>query len=127
MDICFKFFAFNDLFSLSTIYIILFNSAIAIIMTLLETLFTKIINKILSIIFTLLIIAIYISQFIYFKFYDAIYSIYSLFHGGQVFEFMESIMDVVLRNIVPIIMFILPFILFLILFKKLDFERKNYW
>ena len=126
MDICFKFFAFNDLFSLSTVYIILFNSAIAIIMTLLETLFTKIINKILSIIFTLFIIAIYISQFIYFKFYDAIYSIYSLFHGGQVFEFMESIMDVVLRNIVPIIIFILPFILFLILFKKLDFERKNY-
>ncbi len=126
MDICFKFFAFKDLISLSTVYIILFDSAIALILTIIETLFAKIVNKILSIIITIGIIAIYVSQFVYFKFYDAIYSIYSLFHGGQVFEFMDSIMDVVWQNIIPIVMLFIPLILFFIFIRKLNFERKSY-
>jgi len=126
MDICFKIFVFKEIFNISTLYMMILDITIAIAITIIETIFPKIINKILSIIITFFVVLIIAAQFVYFKFYDAIFSIYSLFHGAQVFGFMESIINVILQNIIPILLLIIPFIIFIILFKRFDFERKNY-
>lgn len=71
---------------------------------------------------------IYISQYIYFEFYDSIFSIYSIKEGtGQVFgEFFSAILKMVLDNIWVTLLFLLPFLLFIIFGKKIfNFERNK--
>ena len=126
LDIAFKLFVFKEIFELSTIYMLIEDITIATIITLVESLLPKLGNKIISIIITLCITIIIVSQFIYFKYYDAIFSIYSLFHGAQVLGFIDSIMEVIFENILAIIVLLIPIILFFIFFKKINFERKNY-
>lgn len=126
MELFFKFFVFKNIFEISTIYIIIMDLILAILLTFIETIFPKTINKILAIIFTTFITLLIVAQFIYFKYYDAIFSIYSLFHGAQVFGFMESIIGVIIQNLVPVIILFIPLILFFIFFKSFDFERKSY-
>ena len=127
MEMVFKLFVFKNIFEISTLYIIIMDLILAILLTILETIFPKLINKIVAIILTSFVTILIIAQFIYFKYYDAIFSIYSLFHGAQVFGFMDSIISVILQNIVPVIILFIPLILFFILFKKFDFESKNYY
>ena len=104
----FKLFVFKNIFEISTLYIIIMDLILAILLTILETIFPKLINKIVAIILTSFVTILIIAQFIYFKYYDAIFSIYSLFHGAQVFGFMDSIISVILQNIVPVIILFIP-------------------
>lgn len=126
LDICFKMFVFKDIFDISTLYMILLNIVMASIITIIETIFSRLINKILAIFNTIFIVLLVIAQFIYYKYYDAIFSIYSLFHGAQVFGFVESIIGVILQNILPILIMFIPIILFFVFYKRFEFERKNY-
>lgn len=127
MDICFKLLVFNDIFNISSIYLILFDLIFAIIITIIESLFNEKINKLITFILTIFTSLIIIAQYVYFLYYDAIFSIYSLFHGAQVFGFIGSIIEVIIQNIVNISLLIIPLITFFFIFKKLDFERKNYY
>ena len=126
MELFFKVFVFKNIFEVSTIYIIIMDLILAILLTMIETIFPKTINKIVTILITIFLTLLIESQFIYFKYYDAIFSIYSLFHGAQVFEFADSIIGVIFHNIIPVIVMFIPLITFFILFKHLDFERKSY-
>lgn len=125
LDLSFKLIVFKNLFEISTLYMIICDIVIALFITLLESLLPKLGNKIISIILTFLVVLIMASQFIYYKYYDAIFSIYSLFHGGQVLEFIDSIIEVIWQNIIAVIILIIPFFIFLIFFKKWNFERKK--
>lgn len=126
MDICFKLMAFNSFFDVSTIYMILSDIVIALIVTILESLFNSLSNKIISIVLTVFVFLLIFSQYVYFLYYDTIFSVYSLFHGGQVFGFIGSIIEVMIENILSILLFIIPLVFYIILFKKFNFEKKNY-
>ena len=126
MDICFKIFAFNSIFNISTIYMILSDIVIALIITILETLFNSLSNKIISIVLTVFVFLLILSQYVYFLYYDTIFSIYSLFHGGQVFGFISSIIEVMLENILYILLFTIPLVIYIVLFKRFNFEKKDY-
>ena len=126
MDVWFKLFAFNSIFNISTIYMILLDIVIALIITILETLFNSLSNKIISIVLTVFVFLLILSQYVYFLYYDTIFSIYSLFHGGQVFGFIGSIIEVMLENILSILVFTIPLVIYIILFKRFNFEKKNY-
>lgn len=126
MDIIFKLFIFENIFSISTLFMISFDIVIAIFITIIESLFKNIIiNRIIAIFCTFCIWLLICAQFIYFQYYDAIFSIYSLFHGAQVFGFIDSIISVIIKNIIPVIILSIPLILFLIFIKKWNIERKN--
>lgn len=127
MDICFKLLAFHNIFNTSTIYMILCDLIIAIIITIVESLFNDKVNKITTFILTILTSLIIVAQYVYYLYYDAIFSVYSLFHGAQVFGFIGSIIEVMLGNIFSIILLFVPLIAFFFIFKKLNFERKNYY
>ena len=112
LEIIFKASTIKEVLSLNLIYMVLFSIPIAIVLTLLETLFKKEkVNRIITIILTFLIEAIFIAQFVYFKYYEAIFSIYSLFNGGQVLEFVDGIINVMLHNLLPIILMLIPVII----------------
>lgn len=126
LEFIFKIFTLKEFFSWNTLYIIIFSIPIAIIITLLETLFKKEkINRIITAVITFLISFIFIAQFVHYMYYTSIFSIYSLFHGGQVLEFIGSIAKVILRNIIPIILLFLPNIIPLIKKIPITYEFKD--
>lgn len=127
MDICFKLLVFGSIFDISTLYIILCDLVISIVITIIESLFNNKVNKITSIILTTLTSFIIVAQYVYYLYYDAIFSIYSLFHGAQVFGFIGSIIEVMLGNIFSIVLLFIPLIIFFFIFKKLNFEKKNFY
>ncbi len=128
LEIVFKASTVKDTLSLNLFYMFLFSGGAAIIITLLETLFKKEkANRIIAIVITFLIEAIFIAQLVYFKYYEAIFSVYSLFNGGQVLEFIDGIINVMLHNALPIILMILPIIILFIRKIPLNFEQKDWF
>lgn len=107
--------------------IILFSIPIAIVLNLITSVFKPKVNKIITYIITIAIIIIFGAQIVYYSMYEAIISFFSMMHGGQVTEFMEVIIDVVLRNWYGILLFIIPLIILIILSKKkvITFEKNS--
>lgn len=107
--------------------IILFSIPIAIALNLVTSVFKPKVNKIITYIITIAIIIIFGAQIVYYSMYEAIISFFSMMHGGQVTEFMEVIIDVVLRNWYGILLFIIPLIILIILSKKkvITFEKNS--
>lgn len=107
--------------------IILFSIPIAIVLNLITSVFKPKVNKIITYIITIALIIIFGAQIVYYSMYEAIISFFSMMHGEQVTEFMEVIIDVVLRNWYGILLFIIPLIILIILSKKkvITFEKNS--
>lgn len=128
LELVYKRAVLNNVFSINTLTVIVFSIPFILINTLISSLFKEKINKIISVVLSMFITLIYISQYIYFEFYDSIFSIYSIKEGtGQVFgEFFSAILKMVLDNIWVTLLFLLPFLLFIIFGKKIfNFERNK--
>lgn len=108
------------------IYIILFSLLMSLFIYTIIKLFDKKISKILTYIVIIIYTILFIAQFIYFQFYQSLISIYSMFNGGQVFEFWNTILDIMNNNIFKIISFLIPVIILIVLNKtKLIDYRKG--
>lgn len=107
--------------------IILFSIPIAIIFNILSSIFKPKANKIITYGITLFIIILFGAQIVYYSMYESILSFYSILNGGQVTEFMDVVIDMILRNWYGILLFALPLIILIVLHKKkiMDFERRN--
>lgn len=128
LELVYKSAVLNNVFSINTLTVIIFSIPFILINTLFSSLFKEKINRIISVVLSIFITLIYISQYIYFEFYDSIFSIYSIKEGtGQVFgEFFSAILKMVLDNIWVTLLFLLPFLLFIIFGKKIfNFERNK--
>ncbi len=128
LELVYKSAVLNNVFSINTLTVIVFSIPFILINTLISSLFKEKINRIISVVLSMFITLIYISQYIYFEFYDSIFSIYSIKEGtGQVFgEFFSAILKMVSDNIWVTLLFLLPFLLFIIFGKKIfNFERNK--
>ena len=128
LELVYKSAVLNNVFSINTLTVIVFSIPFILINTLISSLFKEKINRIISVVLSIFITLIYISQYIYFEFYDSIFSIYSIKEGtGQVFgEFFSAILKMVSDNIWVTLLFLLPFLLFIIFGKKIfNFERNK--
>lgn len=128
LELVYKSAVLNNVFSINTLTVIIFSIPFILINTLISCLFKEKINRIISVVLSIFITLIYISQYIYFEFYDSIFSIYSIKEGtGQVFgEFFSAILKMVLDNIWVTLLFLLPVLLFIIFGKKIfNFERNK--
>lgn len=128
LEIVYKALVLKNVFSLNTLLIILFSVPFILLFTIMSSLFNSKINKVISIFNSIFITFIFASQYIYFEFYDSIFSVYSIKAGtGQVFgEFFSAIFKMVVDNIWGVLLIILPTILFIIFKNKVfDFSRKK--
>lgn len=128
LELVYKSAVLNNVFSINTLTVIVFSIPFILINTLISSLFKEKINRIISVVLSIFITLIFISQYIYFEFYDSIFSIYSIKEGtGQVFgEFFSAILKMVSDNIWVTLLFLLPFLLFTIFGKKIfNFERNK--
>lgn len=128
LEIAYKALVLKNVFSLNTLTILLFSIPFILFATILSSLFNTKINKVISVLNSIFITFIFASQYIYYAFYDSIFSIYSIKAGtGQVFgEFFSAISKMIIDNIWGLLVIILPCILFIIVKSKIfDFTRKK--
>lgn len=127
LELIYKHFILHNVLSYHTLLIVLFSTSFAVLFTLLSSLGKPKTNRIISIILSIFITLIYISQYVYYKFYNSIYSVFSVIKGTeQVFGgFFSSILIMIKNNILVIIIMLLPLILFIILGKKIINYNKS--
>ena len=123
LELIYKEIVLHNLLSLNTLRIMLFSLSFICFSSLITSLFSIKINKILSIILSSLITLIFISQYVYYKFYHSIYSAFSVLKGTeQVFGgFFSSIIIMIKNNIFVILIMLIPLVLF-IMFKNKIFN-----
>ena len=124
IEMIFHFILFKS-FDIYLLYILGFSIFIGTFISIICSIGKNKINKILNIIFISLITLIFIAQLVHFKFYNSIFSIYSLVNGGQVFGFFKAIIKVIMNNILFVILLLIPLILFIILNNKIKFQQIN--
>ena len=107
----------------SACYLFIFSIITSLFIDLITSLFNKTINKWFFIGIEIFITILFLAQFINFKFYGNVLSVYSCIHGGQVFGFMSAIIAVINENILGTILFLIPIIILLLLHQKLLVEN----
>lgn len=119
LEFIYSLFVFNVFSFKNILFITLFSLYTSIFIDLISSLFKPVFNKIFFNIIIMFLSVLFIAQFINYLFYGNIISIYSIFNGGQVFEYFGQILIMIFSNIIPIILFLAPVIILLILKKKI--------
>lgn len=112
-------------FPKTALMIILLSSPFAIFLSLLTSIFKRKVNVVTSYILTIGLCFVGGAQLVYYKIYEAILSFYSIVNGGQVTEFMTTILDEMAQNWFGLVLIFLPVIVLIILHKTkvLKFEK----
>ncbi len=125
-EIVFATFVFKQ-FPSTIIFIILFSIPIGILFDLLTSCFKEKVNKVISYILTIIFCIMFGAHFVYNKIYQSVISVYSFSNGKQVFQFYETILEVIKNNLITILLLMLPIIVLIILhkIKKIDFQKTD--
>lgn len=119
-------FALFSTITIHILYIFLFSIVSGTIINLIcNTFKSKTINNILSIFINFLITLIFLGQFVHYKFYHSIFSFYSLVNGGQVADFVDIIIKIILENIWFFILLFIPFVIFVLLNFMVKYKQRN--
>lgn len=128
LEIIYKALILKNVLSTNTLSVILFSIPFILTISIICSLFNKKINRVNSIIFSIFITLIYASQYVYYAFYNSIFSIYSLKTGaGQVFgDFFSAIIKMILDNWWQVLIIIIPCIVYIIFGNKVfNYKRKK--
>lgn len=114
-------------FPSTIVLIILFSIPIGILFDILTSCLKEKANKIISYIIIITFSIVFCAHFVYNQIYHSLISIYSFFNGKQVFQFYDTILEVIKNNFYVIVLFLLPLIVFIILHKlnKIDFSKTS--
>lgn len=104
-------------------YILLFSILTGTIISLITGFLNESVNKISNIVINSVISLIFIAQLIHYRFYQSIFSIYSLINGAQVFGFMSAIGKIMLHNTEYIIFLLFPLFFFIVLGLNISFKK----
>lgn len=115
----------KHLFNTGLIYMIIFTIPIVLLLTLITKSFNKKANRIISITLMLIITLLYGVQFVYFTLFSVPFSFSSIGMADQALDFVNIIKDTLLKYWYYILAIIAPYIIFIILQKKIDYERNN--
>lgn len=110
---------FND----GLIYMIIFTIPIVILLTIITKIFNPKVNKIIATILLLIITLYFGTQYVYATLFSVPFSFSSIGMVDQALDFVNIIKDTLLKYWYYILAIILPFILFIIFNKKIDFNK----
>ena len=121
LEFNYHYFVFKIFDIKSILFIVLFSILNTLFIDIITSIFkSDKINKWFNILINEIIVILFIAYFVNFKFYGNTLSIYSIFHGGQVFGFLGIIISVIKYNLIPILILFLPFVLMIIFNKIID-------
>lgn len=115
----------KHVFNTGLIYMIIFTIPIVLLLTLITKSFNKKANRIISITLMLIITLLYGVQFVYFTLFSVPFSFSSIGMADQALDFVNIIKDTLLKYWYYILAILAPYIIFIILQKKIDYERNN--
>ena len=125
LELIYHLFVFKTFEFKSILFITLFSLLTSLFIDLITSFFNKKLNKWLFIGINAFIYVLFLAQYINFKFYGNIISVYSVFHGGQVFGFFGAIWEVIKENIFRCLLLFIQVSLLFIFHKKIKSESFN--
>lgn len=125
LELIYHLFVFKTFEFKSILFITLFSLLTSLFIDLITSFFNKKLNKWLFIGINAFIYVLFLAQYINFKFYGNIISVYSVFHGGQVFGFFGAIWAVIKENIFRCLLLFIPVSLLFIFHKKIKADSFN--
>ena len=126
LELVYRGFIIGNILSVNTLIVILFSIPFIVIFSTITTLFNEKVNRVLNIILVSALTLVTLAQIVYYNFYDSIFSFFSLTTGtGQVMQFWQMIIDVILRICYIFVIILVPYILYLVFNKKFNYKRPN--
>lgn len=126
LELVYRGFIIGNILSVNTLIVILFSIPFIVIFSTITTLFNEKVNRVLNIILVSALTLVTLAQIVYYNFYDSIFSFFSLTTGtGQVMQFWQMIIDVILRIWYIFVIILVPYILYLVFNKKFNYKRPN--
>lgn len=126
LESIYKIFILDNFLTINTLYVYLFSMPIIIILSLLTSAFSEKVNRIITIVLVSFFTFMHLAQIVYYNFYNSMFSFFSLTNGaGQVMQFWQMILEVVIRIWYVFALILIPFILFIIFNKKLFSYKKS--
>lgn len=126
LELVYRGFIIGNILSVNTLMVILFSIPFIVIFSTITTIFNEKVNKVLNIILVSVLTLVTLAQIVYYNFYDSIFSFFSLTTGtGQVMQFWQMIIDVILRIWYIFVIILVPYILYLVFNKKFSYKRPN--
>lgn len=126
LEIIYHILIFSNIDTKEIIYITIFSIINTLFIDIISNITNnKTINKYINLIINTIITILFITYLMNYKFYGNTLSIYSIFHGGQVFGFMDAIIRMIKNNITNILLLILPLFISIIFIKKRNYKTLN--
>lgn len=116
LELILKLFTFKNIFMLDTIYIFLYSIPIAFLLTLIN-------KKIIYLISIIIITFLYEVETVYYQLYSSIMGIDGFLYTNQVMGFKDSIIRLITIYIIPICLLLVPIILIIIVYKKIELYK----
>lgn len=126
LQIIFNVFAFHHLTLQSLLYIVTLSVLISGFYYLICNIFKSKVNHVITYLVLTLTIVVTMGQYIYNDLYKSIISVYSIFNGGeQVFQFINQIIDTIIKDIWGLLAMLLPLIILIVfdIFKVINYKR----
>ena len=126
MEVIFRLLTNINVFSISIVYILIFNLFITVLFNLIGKLFDKNVNKILFLIMLFLVGFLYSVQLCVFKMFGFYFDWTLIGASGQIASFAGDGVDLVIQNIFGVALFFMPFILYLVYNRVIVIEKGNW-
>lgn len=110
LEIIYRIFGLKQRFDYSVVYILIFSISYGTILNVLSTFFSSKINKKISTCLISIHCIMVVVQFVYYKMFYTPLALFSVTGAGQVLEFTNMVVECVLKNIIPIILLVLPIV-----------------
>ena len=125
LEIVFAILIYHHISLLNMILYFLGSITLATLLSFISLLIPNKGGKVFLIIIYSFITLIYMAQYVHYHFYDCFFSIYSLFHGGQVFGFVPAIIKIIISNLFGFLVLFAFLITIIIALIKTNDEKTN--
>lgn len=125
-EVLFKIVVFHDLVSINTIYLLPFSFLFAVIITILTRLFNEKVNQILFHVIWAIVCILFMSEYIYFTYYNTLVGLSGLEYTSQVMAFKNSIFQSLIHHFHILLIFLFPNITLIFIRKVCHFTRLQF-
>lgn len=123
MEFIFRMFNNINIFNISLLYVVIFSIIISLFVELIGRFGNNTVNKIIFLVMLFIMGFIYSLELCVYKMFGFYFEFSLMGASNQVISFMGDGIDLIISNILAIILFMLPFILFLVYNKRINITK----
>ena len=125
LEIVFRVLIKSSIFNISLLYVVLYNIFVALFISFLATLGNNLVNKIIYYVSIFVITFIYSLQLCIYRMFGFYFDLSLLGATDQVASFAGDGLKLIIENIFNVLLLFLPFIVLIILVKKISIKKDN--